>query len=114
MTNTETNTPTAGIRDDDVVISLAETLPLMGGISISTAYDDPELMALKIDLSATGQNTKIIRFVKRKVLALRAKRVARSEANAAAIRVQIEKRLALRRSKRRMRASTTETMTTTA
>jgi hypothetical protein len=106
MTNIETNTPAAGIRDDDVVIGLAETLPLMGGISISTAYDDPELMALKIDLSATGQNTKIIRFVKRKVLELRAKRVARSEANTAAIRAQIEKRLALRREKCRMRAKT--------
>ena len=66
MSNIETNTPAAGIRDDDVVISLAETLPLMGGISTSTAYADPDLMALKIDLSATGQKTKIIRFVKRK------------------------------------------------
>ena len=71
-------------------------------------------MALKIKIGGgTGRQGRV-KFIKREVLDLRARRVARSEANAAAIRVQVEKRLALRREKRRVRASTTETMTTTA
>ena len=106
---------TAGrIRPDDEVIDTPETCAIMGGISVSTAYDDPELMALKIKIGGgTGRQCRV-RFIRREILELRAERVARSEANAAAIRAQVEKRLALRRSKRRMRASATETMTTTA
>ena len=102
------------ILPDVELIHTPKTCELMGDFSISAAYDDPELMALKIKIGGgTGPHC-AVRFIKREVLDLRARRVARSEANAAAIRTQVERRLALRREKRRMRASTTETITTTA
>ena len=101
---------TAGrIRPDDEVIDTPETCAIMGGISVSTAYDDPELMALKIKIGGSTGRQARVRFIEREVHELRARRVEASQANADAIRVQTEKRLALRREKRRMRAGTTKT-----
>jgi hypothetical protein len=93
------------ILPDDQLIDVAETRAIMGGISTSAAYDDPGLMALKIKIGdGTGRQCRV-RFIRREILNLRAQRVTRSEANAAGIRAQVEKRLALRRKKRRMRAA---------
>jgi len=89
------------IRDDDELIVLDETRAIMGGISVSTAYEDPELMGLKVNMSA-GDRRSQIRFIKREILALRAERVARAEVNAATIRAQTEARVELRRARQRL------------
>jgi hypothetical protein len=103
-TDIDTDIPAARIRDDDELINFDETLPLIGGISISTAYNDPALMALKIDMSAgAGPHTKIVRFIKREILALRAERVARSEAKAANVRAKVIRQRELREERRRAR-----------
>jgi hypothetical protein len=95
------------MRDDDDLIGLDETRKIMGGISISTAYEDGELMALKISMTPPGRRTRMVRFVKRKVLDLRAQRVARAEANAANVRAQTEARVEQRRARQRLRNATT-------
>jgi hypothetical protein len=94
---------TGRIRDDDELIGLDETRGIMGGISVSTAYADPDLMALKINITAPGQRAKAIRFIKREVYALRAQRVARAEANAPRIRAETEARVEQRRTRQQLR-----------
>jgi hypothetical protein len=93
---------TGRIRDDDELIQLDETRELLGGISVSTAYEDPELMALKISMTPEQRRTRMIRFIKREVLTLRAERVARAEANAANVRTEIEARVERRRARQRL------------
>ena len=95
------------ILDDDELINLDETRKIMGNISTSTAYEDAELMALKISMTPPGRRTKMVRFIRRKVLDLRAERVARAEANAAQIRAEVEARVERRRARRRQRATAT-------
>ena len=90
------------IRDDDDLIGLDKTRAIMGDISVSTAYEDPELMALKINMTPPGRRTKRVRFIEREVLALRAERVARAEANAANVRTEIEARVERRRARQRL------------
>jgi hypothetical protein len=90
------------IRDDDELIVLDETRAIMGGISVSTAYADPELMGLKVNMSAGDRRSHLIRFIKREILALRAERVARAEANAANIRAETEARVEQRRARQRL------------
>jgi hypothetical protein len=90
------------IRDDDELIVLDETRAIMGGISVSTAYEDPELMGLKVNMSAGDRRSHLIRFIKREILALRAERVARAEANAPNIRAQTEARVEQRRARQRL------------
>jgi hypothetical protein len=91
------------IHDDDELIGLVETLGLMGGQSVSCAYADPELMALKIPMTPGGRRVKAVRFIRREVLALRAARVARADSNAATIKAEIEARVERRREKQRLR-----------
>jgi hypothetical protein len=98
------------IRDDDVLIDVPQTRELMGGISTSAAYDDPELMALKIKVGAEDSPQTRVRFIEREVRELLAQRVARSSASATARRAQAEKRAAQRRQKRRLRASAIESV----
>ena len=78
------------ILDNDDLIDLTETLRILGNPSVSTAYDDPELMALKINMTSPGRRTRMIRFVKRKVP--RRRRVARAGAGAAKVRAEVEAR----------------------
>ena len=59
------------ILDDDELIDLGETRKIMGEISISSAYEDPELMALKISMTPPGRRTRMVRFIQREVRALR-------------------------------------------
>jgi hypothetical protein len=75
----------------------------MGGISVSAVYDDPDLMHLKINVTAGGENPHAVRWIAREVLALRARRVARSEERAASVRARIEERRGRRRAKQRAR-----------
>ncbi|MGY3347733.1 MULTISPECIES: hypothetical protein [unclassified Bradyrhizobium] len=89
------------IRDDDELINLDRTRAIMGGISVSTAYEDPELMALKIPMTAPGRRTKRVSFIEREVKALRAERVARAEANAERVRAETVARVERRRSRQR-------------
>jgi hypothetical protein len=91
------------IRDDDELIDLGETLKLLGDPSISTAYEDPDLMALKIKMTPPGRRTKMVRFIRREVLALRAERVSNSEASAAKVRAEVGARVEQRRARQRLR-----------
>jgi hypothetical protein len=88
------------ILPDDELVALPRVRALMGGIAISTAYDDPELMALKINVTGVG-NGGAVRWIEREVHGLRAKRVAMSEARSANARARVEARLTHRRAKQR-------------
>jgi hypothetical protein len=105
---TDASGTTGRIRPDDELIAAPEMRAIMGNISVSTAYDDPELMALKIKIGVGSGHQCRVRFIRREVHELRALRVERSQVNAPIIRTQIENRLALRREKRRMRTSTAD------
>jgi hypothetical protein len=102
------------ILDDDELITLVETLKIMGGISVSTAYVDPDLMALKIKMTPGERRTKTVRFIKREVLALRAKRARRSNSNAAKVHAEIEARVEQRRERQRLRHRAAKNITTPA
>jgi hypothetical protein len=104
---------TTRIRDDDELIQLGETQKLLGGPSVSTMYEDAELMALKIPMTSEQRRTKRIVFIKREVLELRAERVARAEANAANIRAEIEARVERRRARQRHAKSRTRKLEAT-
>ena len=93
------------IRPDDELIKRPTVQQIMGGISISAVYDDPDLMSLKINLTAAGESTHAVRWIAREVLDLRARRVARSEERAASVRAQIEERRERRRTKQRARTA---------
>jgi siroheme synthase (precorrin-2 oxidase/ferrochelatase) len=91
------------IREDDELIDLGETRKIMGDVSISSAYEDPELMALRISMTPPGRRTRMVRFIKREIHALRAERVARAEANAENVRAEVEARVEQRRARQRLR-----------
>jgi hypothetical protein len=91
------------ITPDDELIKRLEVQRLMGGLSVSAVYDDPDLMRLKINVTAGGESPHAVRWIAREVLELRARRVARSEERAASIGARIEQRRALRRAKQRAR-----------
>jgi len=93
------------IRPDDELIKRAAGQEIFGGISTSALYEDPELMGLKIDVTAAGKSPHMVRWIAREVHDLRAQRVARSEERAAAIRAQIEERRERRRAKQRARTA---------
>src|SRR5258708_1588701 len=87
------------ILDDDELITLDETRKILGGVSTSTAYTDADLMALRINMTAGEARAKRVRWIRREILALRAQRVARAEANAAKVRAEIEARVEHRRAR---------------
>ena len=91
------------IRDDDELIGFEEMRALLGGPSKTTCYDDPELMSLKIAMTPPGLRTRIVKFIKREVLALRALRVERAEVNSDSIRAEIVARQERRRERQRLR-----------
>jgi hypothetical protein len=99
------NDSASRVREDDELIDLTVTRGIMGNISISTAYEDPDLMALKIGMTAPGRRNRMVRFIRREVHALRAQRVARAEAAASTVRAQVEARVELRRAKQRQRTA---------
>jgi hypothetical protein len=105
--DTTTSTSISRIRPDDDLIGLDKMRAIMGGISVSTAYEDPELMALKISMTPPGRRTRRVRFIEREVLELRAQRVARAEADAPNVRAQTEARVEQRRARQRQRAIVT-------
>jgi predicted DNA-binding transcriptional regulator AlpA len=94
------------IRPDDVLIDLPMLQIKMGNVSVSTIYDDPDLMALKISLMPDSKSTRTrsVRWIERETDELRARRVARSEQHAAATREKIEQRRDRRRAKQRATA----------
>ncbi|MBR0809353.1 hypothetical protein JQ636_37980 [Bradyrhizobium japonicum] len=91
------------ILDDDELIDASAMLTIMGEPSVSTAYEDPEIQALKISMTPPGKRSKMVRWIKREVLALRAERVSYSEASAAKVRAEVEARVEQRRAKQRLR-----------
>ena len=91
------------IRPDDELVKLPKVQQLMGGMSVSAVYDDPDLMGLKINVTAADESPHAVRWIEREVLELRAQRVARSEERAAIVRAQIEERRERRRAKQRAR-----------
>jgi hypothetical protein len=95
--------PINRIRSEDELIKRSEVQHLMGDISVSTIYDDPDLMRLKINVTAADESTHAVRWIRREIHELRAQRVARSEKRAASVRARIEQRRARRRAKQRAR-----------
>jgi predicted DNA-binding transcriptional regulator AlpA len=93
------------IRPDDVLIRRPQVQQIMGGISTSSVYDDPALMALKINLTP-AESPHAVRWIEREVYELRAQRAALSAARGAVVAAQTEKRRALRRAKQRTAAAT--------
>jgi hypothetical protein len=93
------------IRPDDTLIKLARVQTLMGQMSVSSIYDDPDLMGLKITVMAAGESTRAVRWIEREILDLRARRVARSEERAASVRARIDERRERRRAKQRGRTA---------
>jgi predicted DNA-binding transcriptional regulator AlpA len=91
--------PEASILPDDELIALPEVRALMGGMAISTVYDDPDLMAAKVK---TGERS--VRWIKRVVQDIRAQRVARSQEGADTERAKAENRRERRRAKQRATA----------
>ena len=96
------NDDTRIVLDDDELITLNKAREILGGVSISTCYEDAQLMGLKIKMTAGERRTKMVRFIKREVLALRAERVSRSEASAAKVRAAVEARVEQRRARQRV------------
>jgi hypothetical protein len=89
------------IRPDDVLIKLEPVKEIMGDVSTSTIYDDPDLAALKIVITGAEGRTRAVRWIAREVHELRARRVAASEQRAARARVLVEERRERRRAKQR-------------
>lgn len=95
------NSGSTRMRADDELIKRPAVQRLMGGISTTAVYDDPDLMLLKICLMPENKSarTRAVRWIAREVLDLRARRIARSEARAAQVHARVVKRHE-RRSKR--------------
>src|SRR5262245_4706570 len=93
------NATVGRIRPDDELIARPVVQRLMGGLSTSAIYEDADLMALKIDVTAGGQRTRVVRWIAREIHELRAQRVARSGARAAQARAQVDARRERRRAK---------------
>jgi hypothetical protein len=94
------------IRPDDLLIKRTRVQVLMGDMAVSTVYCDPDLMALRVNVTGTGEGTRAVRWIEREICELRARRIAESEARAANSRAQIEARQMQRRAKQRAGSST--------
>lgn len=101
----DNQSPVSRIRPDDVLIKRPVVQEIMGGISVSSVYDDPDLMRLKVCVTPIAKSPHAVAWIKRGIHELRAQRVARSEAKAAAAQAQIEQR----RGRRTTRKTTGET-----
>jgi hypothetical protein len=93
------------IRPDDRLIKRPVVQAIMGGISVSALYEDPDLMGLKLNVTAAGKSPHSVCWIEREVHELRAQRVARSEERAAAVRAQVEQQRERRRARERERAA---------
>jgi hypothetical protein len=102
--NSSSGNSATRIRPDDVLIKRPAVQRLMGDISTSAVYDDPDLMRLKVSLVATGDSAHAVRWIEREVLDLRAQRVARSAERAANVGAEIERRRESRRARQRMKS----------
>lgn len=60
---TNDNSADGRILDSDELIMLDEARKILGGMSVATAYVDPELMGLKISMTAGERRTKMVRFI---------------------------------------------------
>jgi hypothetical protein len=96
------------IRPDDVLIKRPSVQKIMGGISTSAVYDDPDLMRLKINLTAADESSHAVRWIEREIHELRAQRAARSAARGVVVAAQIEKRRERRRAKQQRVANFTD------
>ncbi|MDN3279095.1 hypothetical protein QWJ07_32860 [Frankia sp. RB7] len=96
------------IRDSDELIDLAETRKILGDPSVSTAYEDPDLQALKVRMTPPGRRSQKVCWIRREILTLRAERVSLSEANAANVRAEVEQRVERRRTRQRLNKRKTD------
>jgi hypothetical protein len=87
------------------LVKLPKVQHIFGGISVSAVYEDPDLMGLKVNVTAAGESTHAVRWIEREILELRARRIARSEEQAASVRARIEERRERRRAKQRGRTA---------
>jgi leucyl aminopeptidase (aminopeptidase T) len=87
------------------LIDEEETRREMGGMSVSSLYQDPELQALKFKMSAKGGAGKLARWDRREVRKLRDRGIAASRTQAEAVRLRVIEQNARRSAKRRLKAS---------
>src|SRR5262245_34397267 len=87
----------ARIRPDDKLIDRDEVRELFGRLSVSALYADPELMALRVVVVSGDTRPRMVRWIRREALELRARRVARSARKAASVRAAVEQRRERRR-----------------
>src|SRR5262249_22158115 len=117
MSTAEPAASVSRILDTDELIGLAEVRRLLGNPSISTVYDDPELMELKISMSApmpTGDwRGRRITWIKREILALRARRVEVATEEAVDEKRRAEHRRRMRRERQQRAESRRQRETTT-
>jgi hypothetical protein len=103
--NSSSNNAVSRIRPDDEMIDRREVQRVMGNVSISSVYADPDLMRLKVNLMAKDNRSRAVRWIAREIHELRARRVARSEERGANVEAQIEKRHERRRTRQRATAA---------
>jgi hypothetical protein len=92
---------TRSTRDDDELIDRSETKRLLGNVSTSSLYADPEVRALAIPLTEPGKRVKLVRWLRREILELRDQRIARARENSEAVRLDVIARNERRAEKRR-------------
>jgi hypothetical protein len=88
-----------------VLIDATRVREKLGGVSMSTLYDDPEVMALKITMTASGRRSKRARWLEHEIDALVCERIARSRVDAETVRQEVIARNERRRAKRRQQAA---------
>jgi hypothetical protein len=72
----EASTPR--MKPGDRLIRRPAVQSYMGDCAVSTLYDDPEIMALRVQLTPEGSTRSNVFWIEREVLELRDKRIAAS------------------------------------
>jgi predicted DNA-binding transcriptional regulator AlpA len=90
----ESSGHSARMRPDDRLIACPEVRRIMGDIATSTVYTDPDLLSLRIYLTAGA-----VRWIEREIYGLRDQRVALSGEREAATRAKVEQQRDRRRRK---------------
>src|SRR6478672_7278384 len=89
------------VADEFDWIDIAEVQRLNGGSSRSAVYDDPEIRALAVNFSEPGKRVGRVRWRRHEIAALVHARIARRDAQAAAVKARIAAQQERRRAKRR-------------
>ena len=107
VSSSDRDFPASRIQPDDVLIKRPVVQEIMGNISVSSVYADPDLMRLRVYVTPTVKSPHAVNWIEREVYELRAHRVAQSDARAAAAPARIGKRRERRRIKREAASAST-------